>query len=29
MLKNFSTKAHHVQVRTGDLSRAGRFGKAA
>jgi penicillin-binding protein 1A len=29
MLKDSSTGAHHVQVCTGDLSRAGRFGKAA
>jgi hypothetical protein len=29
MLKNSSTEAPHVQVGTGDLSRAGRFGKDA
>ena len=29
LLKNSSTKANDVQVCTGDLSRAGRFGKAA
>jgi len=29
MLKNSSTGAHHGQVRTGDLSRAGRFRKRA
>ena len=29
MLKNSSIKAHHVQVCMGDLSQAGRFGKAA
>ena len=29
MLKKSSTGAHHVQVCTADLSRAGRFGKVA
>jgi hypothetical protein len=29
MLKNSSTGAHHLEVCTGDLGRAGRFGKAA
>jgi hypothetical protein len=29
MLKNSSSGANHVEVCRGDLSRAGRFGKAA
>jgi hypothetical protein len=29
LLKNSSTGAHRVQIGTGDLSRAGRFGKVA